>query len=135
MKRLVKRKVFLMGMAVTAGLPVAAFAHGGGNLERDGYSHSRGGHSVPNSSPVDLIQEAPEMRIDGEGGGMHTTLLDKLKGMVESLSSRAAAVSAGDPGKEWKLELLQSEVPKLGSSDHPKANAAKPLGVSLNLKF
>lgn len=133
MKRKIKRKVLLMGMAVAASFPAAAFAQGGGKVERQGYHHSNGGRGAPVSDLADLIQEAPEMRIDDEGDGGSSSLLNKLKGMAASLSSRVEAVTAID--QAWKLELSESEPASLGSAGHPKINTSRPVGVALRLKF
>jgi len=135
MKRKVKRKMFLMGMAIAASLPAGAFAQGSGKVERNGSHYSSGGRGATIPTPVDVIQEAPEMRINDESGGTPPTLLDKLKGMVGSLSSRAEAVSASDQYQALKLELSRTEPVKLGSTDNPKVTTGNPVGVSLRLTF
>jgi len=133
MKRKIKRKVLLMGMAVAASFPAGAFAQGGGKVERHSYHYSNGGRSTPVSDLADLIQEAPEMRIDDEGDGRSSGLLNKLKGMAANLSARVEAVTAID--QAWKLELSESEPASLGSAGHPKINTSRPVGVALRLKF
>lgn len=135
MKRMIKRKAFLMGMVVAASVTTGARAQEGGQAERDGYARSMDRHGAANSNPVDVIQEAPEMRVDGKGGGRVATMLDELKGMAQSLSSRTEVVTAGDLGTTWNLEMLQADPARLGFSDNPKVTAAKPVGVSLRLKF
>lgn len=133
MKRKIKRKVLLMGMAVAASFPAAAFAQGGGKVERHGYHYSNGGRGAPVSDLADLIQEAPEMRIDDEAAGRSSSLLNKIKEIASDLSSRVEVVAAID--QAWKLELSQSEPASLGATGHPKANTSKPAGVALRLKF
>lgn len=132
---MVKRKVFLMSMAVVASLPIDAYAQGGGKGERNVSHYSNGGRVALTSDLIDVIQEAPEMRIDGEGRGIPTRLLGKLKGMAESLSSLMETVSASDLDKAWKLELAQTEAARLGSTDNPRVTADKPVGVAIRLKF
>lgn len=137
MKRKVKPKVFLMSMAVAASLPAGVFAQEGGHSEHQGFrSHySNGGRGAPVSDPIDVIQEAPEMRINDEGGGLSSKLFNKLQGMAENLSSRVEAVPASEQDKAWKLELSQAEPARLGSTDNPKVTASKPVGMALRLKF
>lgn len=132
MKRKIKRRVLLMGMAVAAGFPAAAIAQGG-KVERHGYHYSNGGHTAPESDLADVIQEAPEMVIEDEAGPRSSSLLNKLRGMAADLGSRVDVVAAIDPS--WKLELSQSEPANLGAAGHPKLNASKPAGVALRLKF
>jgi hypothetical protein len=134
MKRMVKRKVFLMSMAVAASLPAGAFAKGGGKMERDGYSHSRGERGVPVASPGDEIQESPEMQVS-QVGSMDVSLLDKLRGMVKGLTYQPETGSDSVQDKSWKLELLQAESIRPGLTDNPRISASKPVGVALRLKF
>jgi len=133
MKRRIKRKVLLMGMAVAAGFPAATLAQGGGKVERHGYHYSSGGRDAPVSDLADVIQEAPEMRIDDEADRRSSSLLNKLRGIAADLGSRVEVVAAID--QSWKLELSQSEPANLGAAGHPKLNASKPTGVALRLKF
>ena len=135
MKRKIKRSVFLMSMAVAASFPVGAFASGGGKVERNLSHYSNGGRGAPTTDLFDLIQEAPEMRIDGEGGGISSRLFGKLKGVAQSLGSQLEAVSASDLHKEWKLQLSQPESARLGATDNPRVASDKPVGVVLRLEF
>jgi hypothetical protein len=135
MKHKFKRKVLLMSMAVAASLPAGAFAEAGSKSERIGTLYSNGGRGALLSAPIDVIEEAPEMRIKDEGLGIPSKLFGKLKGMAESLSSRMEAVSSIDQGAAWKLEMSQAETPKLGSTDNPRVTPVNPVGVALRLKF
>jgi hypothetical protein len=134
MKRMVKSRVFLMSMAVMAGLPAGAHAQAGSKGDL-GYQYSSGGRGAPSSVPNDVIQEAPEMRLNGESGGITSSLFGKLKGMAESVSSNVEAVSAVDQAKAWKLGVSQDEVAKLGATEDPRLSASKPVGEALRLKF
>ncbi|MDD5388275.1 MAG: hypothetical protein PHD37_02950 [Gallionellaceae bacterium] len=133
MKRRIKRRVLLMGMAVAAGFPAAVLAQGSGKVDRHGYHYSNGSRDAQDSDLADLIQEAPEMRIDDEADGKSSNLLNKLRGLAEDLGSRVEVVASID--QAWKLELSQSEPLSLGATGHPKSNASKPAGVALRLKF
>ena len=135
MKRMVKRKVLLMSMAVVAGLPVGAHAQEGNRAERHAYQYSSGGRGAPISALSDVIQEAPEMRMSDESGSATSSLLGRLKGMADGLSSSVQAVSAVDRGKAWQLGLSQAEAAKLGATEDPRVTASKPVGVALSLKF
>ena len=135
MKFKIKRRVLLMGMAVAASFPAGALAQTDSKAERNGSHYSYGGHAGAATSLDDVIQEAPEMRIDDGVRGMSSRLLGKIKGMAESLSSRVETVTASDLDKAWKMELSHSEPTKLGAPDDPKVRAGKALGVALRLKF
>ena len=135
MKRMVKPRVFLLSMAVVAGLPVSAHAQEGNKAERHAYQYSSGGRGAPISALSDVIREAPEMRMSDETGGTTSSLLGRLKGMAESLSSSVQAVSAVDRGQAWQLGLSQVEAARLGATEDPRLTASKPVGVALSLKF
>ncbi len=118
-------KFFLVGMVVAATLSTPAWAWETGRSDA-----AEAGR--PRNASVDVIQEAPEMRIEGKSL-FPSRLFDHLSSLLDRLTPDTNQADA--QGNDWQLKLAQPESPKLGASGDPKASSAKPVGLSLHLKF
>lgn len=105
MKRKVKRKLFLMGMAVSTGVPGGAFAKD--TIKSEGDRHGYVSH--------------------GQGSSMYTPT-------AELPGYGVGPTQAYAPLKGWRLELLQNDA-RPGQVDHPRMLGEKRLGLALRLTF
>jgi hypothetical protein len=117
MKRKIKRKLFLMGMAITAGLPGVAFAKGGGKAEREAGLHASQWQSV-NSSAL-----AGDMDL---GAAESAGLYSRLKTIVDRMNYSVEVPAAQAKPKAWRLEMLP-----LGSGRCPPVERRETRGYRL----
>jgi len=125
MRRRIKRRVFLMSMALATGTCGHAFAQGGRSVAGEG--HLFAGESPDNNLPLH----------EHGGGGRDSpssNLLGQVRQAIAGLGFGADARTASTAARGWRLELLQSESETGMSGDH-RTGKAKPFGVALRVSF
>jgi hypothetical protein len=126
MRRRVKRRLFLMSMALATGATGSAFGKGFGKGEDELRLHS----DERGSAHVSALPDE-----DGGGsGGKAGAWLGKLKGLLGGMQYGAEAGSPSPRESGWRLEMLPAE----GKSEHPnelRLDRAKRLGVAFRLSF
>lgn len=125
MKRKIKRKLFLMGIAITAGLPGVAFAKGSGKAEREAYLHASQWHSVRSSTLAGDMD-----RGEAESAGFYS----KLKTIVDRMNYSVEVPVAQIKPRAWRLEMLQPNI-SLDQADAPRLSGEKRVGVALRVAF
>jgi hypothetical protein len=123
MKRKIKRKVFMMGMAVTATMPISASAKAGGkpDFESHPYSSWRGTQLT-----------VPGNNIDDANSG-NVSLIGKLKSLFGVGYSTDGATPYSQ-GKGWQVELLQNDA-GAGLSNDARQAKDKRFGLAFRLSF
>lgn len=98
MRRRIKRKVFMMGMAVSATLPISASAKASGKPDYETHPYSN--------------WRTTQMTIPGNGadaGGVRNmSLIGKLKNLLGGTGYVAASESPYSQSRGWQVELLQN---------------------------
>lgn len=125
MKRKIKRKLFLMGMTLAAGMPGGAFAKESSKAEYQAYLRASHWHSLSAAEPL-----------AGESAAADKPALafSKLKAIVGRMNYAVEAPQAQYKPKGWRLEMLQSDIPA-DQADAPKAGGEKFLGLGLRMDF
>jgi hypothetical protein len=124
MRRRIKRRLFLMSMALATGTCGHAFAQGGRSAAGEGHF---GGE------PTDSALPLPENSGVGRGASP-SKLLGHVRQALTGLGLGAEAGSVSTAAKGWRLELLQSESGTGMGGDY-RPGKAKPLGVALRVTF
>lgn len=125
MRRRVKRRLFLMSMALATGTCGHAFAQGGRNAAGEG--HHFGGEFRDSALPLP----------DNEGlgrGSSSSTMLGRVRQALTGVVFGGEAGTVSTAARGWRLELLQAE-PGTGMSGDQKIGKAKVLGVTLRVTF
>lgn len=125
MRRKIKRKLFLMGMAVSASLPGVVFAKGNGKLEYDAYLRASHWHSVVPSA----LAEGASVGEDKSPG-----MFSRLKTIVDRMNYGSEAPVAYTKPSTWRLEMLQPTVAP-GEGEAPNAASDKRIGLALRVAF
>jgi len=130
MKRKIKRKLFLMGMAMTTGLPGMAHAKGSGKQERDALLQSGQWYSATSTFSVE----------HGSGQDKPAALLSKLGAMLEGMHYSGLGSMDAPAAGSWRLEMLPPGNPvdpgNLGEqTDNPNSAGEKRFGLAVRLAF
>lgn len=123
MKRRIKRKVFMMGMAVSATLPIGATAKAGGKHDVEAHPYSGWG-ATELSMPVGAAE--PPARQE--------TLLGRIKGLLGGAGYGAEPASAYGRDKGWRMELMQNEAPAPDAGDTRQARERR-VGLAFRMSF
>lgn len=134
MRRKIKRKVFMMGMAVTATLPIGTAAKASGKPDYE---------SHPYSGWRDVQMSVPAANADDVDPGK-ASLIGKLKNLLggggyglgagTAHSGAAYSGSAYSQGKGWQVELLQNQADTEQTGNIRQARD-KRLGLAFRLSF
>lgn len=124
MRRKFKRKVFMMGMAVSATLPISTTAKASGKPDSEEHPYS-GWQTAQLIVPGNLAD-------DGEVGKV--SFISKLKTLFGGAGYGSGAVQTYPGDKGWQMELLQNPGNGEGASDIRQARD-KRFGVSFRLSF
>lgn len=127
MRRKIKRKVFMMGMAVTATLPIGTAAKASGKPDYE---------SHPYSGWRDVQMSVPAANTDDVDPGK-ASLIGKLKNLLGGGAyglGAGADYSQGTQGKGWQVELLQNQVDTEQTGNIRQARD-KRLGLAFRLSF
>ncbi len=124
MKRRIKRKVFMMGMAVSATLPIGTTAKAGGKLDYE---------SHPYSSWRGSQLSVPATNVDAVDVGK-VSLLGKLKNLLGGVGYGVDSESGYSQGKGWQVELLQNPADSERESDIRPARD-KRFGLAFRMSF
>ncbi len=114
----------MVGMAVSATMPIGATAKAGGKL--DYASH-------PYSSWRGSQLSLPATNVDTGDPG-RVSLLGKLKNLLGGVGYGAGGESVYSPGKGWQVELLQNQAGTEVSGDIRQARE-KHFGLALRMSF
>lgn len=123
MKRKIKRKVFMMGMAVSATLPISSSAKANGKPDYE---------SHPYSSWRTTQMTAPGKDVDD--GDRNISLIGKLKTLLGGAGYSTGSASAYSQGKGWQVELLQNQA-NAAQSDDIRQAGDKRYGLAFRLSF
>ncbi len=123
MKRRIKRKVFMMGMAVSATLPIGTTAKAGGKADHEAHPYS-GWSGAQLTVPVDLAEPSPR----------DMNLLARLKSLVGGAAYSADAATAYGRDKGWRMELMQNE-PAADPVGEVRQARDKRFGLALRMSF
>lgn len=118
MKRRVKRRVFLMSMALATGAGVPALAKAGGKGAGHGEMHPTVGDHLPGM---------PDSPAAAEPASLHAHL--------RHLFAAAETGRRGQAGRGWRLEMLPAQMRDASSIEHGPEQKAKRLGLALRLAF
>ena len=122
MRRKIKRRLFLMGMAVAAGAIGHAHAKGG-KLGNGGHDYSAWSAGQLSTLPFDPTPAA----------ALSDGLLGRFKAMLGGLDYTVEG-SVGAPRRQgWGLQLFRPEA-LTGVSDDPRLNG-RQMGVALRINF
>lgn len=124
MKRRIKRKVFMMSMAVTATLPIGASAKASGKPDHESHPYSSW-RSSQLSVPAANLEDVDSGKV---------SLIGKLKNLLGGVGYSADAASTYSQAKGWRVELLQNEAHPEQSGDIRQAND-KRFGLAFRLSF
>ena len=124
MKRKIKRKVFMMGMAVTATLPISASAKASGKPDYESHPYSSW-RSTQLNIPGNNIDDADVRNV---------SLIGKLKNLLGGAGYSAGAASAYSQSKGWQVELLQNQA-NAGQAGDIRQARDKSLGLAFRLSF
>jgi hypothetical protein len=139
MKRKIKRKVFLMGMLMAAGMPVGAWAKG--PARPGGVETQPVDLSEPPAASGLLVEEATmERSLTAEVPVPPTRLLASLRNLPGGTSGDAGMRSAYLPPVQsatWRLEWMGRPASEARDPhvEHPKMAASSGVGVALRLDF
>ena len=125
MRRRVKRRLFLMSMALATGASGHAYAQGGKSIP--GQGHDFGGGYPAASLPL----------ADGDGleqGANSGTLLHQVKALLGGLGYGTEAAKPATAPKDWRLQLLPPETRSDLGGDF-RTDKAKRFGVALRMSF
>ena len=125
MRRRVKRRLFLMSMALATGASGHAFAQGGKSIP--GQGHDFGVDYPAASLPL----------ADGDGlgqGANSSTLLGQVKTLLGELGFGTETVKPAAAPKDWRLQLLPPETRSDLGCDF-RTDKAKRFGVALRMSF
>ncbi|MBM4182364.1 MAG: hypothetical protein FJ209_12525 [Betaproteobacteria bacterium] len=123
MRQRVKRRLFLMSMALAAGASGHAFAKGGEKAVGEGHRFA----DAASDSTV-FWPEAAQAARDSPG------LLDRLGGALGAMRYGAAPESPPSAARGWRLDVLPAGAGPESGSD-ARAAKAKPFGLALRLAF
>lgn len=128
-----RRKAFLMGMAVLAGLPTGVSAKVFGKMDRGFHSYDAkyGATAIGVTSPG---QEAAEPSLQSENAG-NESVLYRFKGLLNAVTwSGTAGLAAETRG--WQVEMLQPRLEmRLSENGDPRLRQTEPLGLRLRYTF
>jgi hypothetical protein len=125
MKRKIKRKLFVMGMAVAAGAAGSAFAKENSKTAREDFLQASHWHSDDH-----VAAGAGVALAEAQSMGLYS----KLKSIVGTLNYNVELPAAQIKPGAWRLGMLPSNAwPDL--SEAPRPSADKRVGVALHLAF
>lgn len=120
MKRRVKRRVFLMSMALAtgAGVPVLAKAGGKGAGSEHGEMHPIVSDHLPRMLDSPVAAEPASLYVH-----------------LRHLFAAAETGLRGQAGRGWRLEMLPAQMRDASASEHGPEQKAKRFGLALRLAF
>jgi hypothetical protein len=125
MRRRIKRRLFLMSMALAAGASGQSHAQGGKNMA--GQGHHFGGDDA------DAALLLPDVGGSGTGGSS-SGFVDRIKRTIAGLGEGAEARTATSAARGWRLEMFQPEPrPEMGGD--PRLEKAKHFGMAFRMTF
>ncbi len=126
MRQMVKRRLFLMSMALVTGASYSAFAKGGSKTGGDDLVNAKGWLGVTHFTAL----SGEEMREETKP----SMLFGKLKNLLDGLSYSPEVVPSGFGTKGWRLEMLPPDARSDLASDF-RLEKAKRFGVALRVPF
>ena len=125
MRRRIKRRLFLMSMALAAGASGQSHAQGGKNTA--GQGHHFGGDD-PGAAHL-----LPDVASSGSGG-FSSGFVDRIKQAIAGLGEGVEARTAPSAARGWRLEMFQSEPrPEMGGD--PRLEKTKHFGMAFRMTF
>jgi hypothetical protein len=121
MKRKIKRKVFLMGMALAAGLPSAALAKGNSKLA----------YAVEQYSGARHLADQGQTSVRSDEGISIDDLYGKLNRLTSAMHYNHQISTSPKPPVMQLQMLPASEMP----ADDPKMAAERRVGIALHIAF
>lgn len=122
MRRRIKRKVFMMGMAVSATLPISASAKANGKPDHESHPYSN--------------WRTTQLTIPGNGADAgdirNISLIGKLKTLLGGAGYVAASESPYSQSRGWQVELLQNQSDPVGDIRQARD---KRFGLAFRLSF
>lgn len=126
MRQRVKRRLFLMSMALATGASYSAFAKGGANTGGDAHFYTEDRLSAHLTSlPDDVMREAETKP---------PVLFGKLKNLLVGLSYGSGVAPPPAGAKGWRLEMLPTDARPDLASDF-RLERAKRFGIALRVPF
>lgn len=123
MKRRIKRKVFMVGMAVSATLPLGSTAKAAGKHDHQIQPYS-GWSGAELSMPLN-VAEPPARDI---------SLMGKLKSLLGGVGYGTDATSAYARDKGWRVELMRNE-PAVDQAGDIRQARDKRFGLAFRMSF
>jgi len=127
MRLKVKRRLFLLSMAMATGTAGPAIAKGGGKMEVDAafdVQERYGAH----------VSSMPDAEIEGGNTSTTTMFFTKLKSMFRELNYGSGVSTLPTESKGWRLEMLQADTKPDHASD-PRLLQDKRFGMALRMAF
>ena len=125
MRRRVKRRLFLMSMALATGASGHVFAQDGKSIP--GRGHDFGGEHPAASLP---LGDADDLGLGANSGA----LLHQVKALLGGLGYGTETARAAPAPKDWRLQLLPPETRNDLGGDF-RSNNTKRFGVALSMSF
>jgi hypothetical protein len=126
MRRRVKRRLFMVSMAIATGASGSAIAKGVGNGYNDARPYSSG-WGKPDMASI-LGQDLPD------SATKPLTVFSKFAAILGNLNLRTESSAAIPEARNWRLELLPPGV-QSGPVGDPRLVGGKRVGLALRMAF